>query len=202
MSSRRFDASPKRLQCSLGSTARVALLSGTVCLLRRLGPAPRSAAEERAVGHYDFCENPRCENPDVEAGRKLLELLDVMKKEFERTANPVHAWEAWRFCRECSLPIPDWVISYLDRSGEAIQAIGDGRVAPVRHWQGDALKRRKGPPRSRQAKGRRLQCHLESIGVHSGPPREASCAQTGGERPERLPRGAVRCHQDAAGKQP
>ena len=61
---------------------------------------PGAPREERAVAHYDLCDEYRCEYPDVEVGRKLFELLDEKKTNFERTGSPVEAWDAWHFCRE------------------------------------------------------------------------------------------------------
>ena len=83
------------------------------------------------MGHYDYCENSSCENPDAEAAQGLLGMLDQKRKRFQETENPVDAWEAWRFCRESHLPIPDWVVSYLDRCAAFV---GDLATDPYREW--------------------------------------------------------------------
>ena len=45
------------------------------------------------MGHYDFCERQPCESPDDEAGRKLLAILDVMRKEYAETHDGNAAFE-------------------------------------------------------------------------------------------------------------
>jgi len=41
------------------------------------------------------------------------EALEIL---FEKDQNPLYAWRAYQNCREHKIPIPDWVLAYLDSS--------------------------------------------------------------------------------------
>ncbi len=43
-------------------------------------------------------------------GPEALEIL------FKKDQNPLYAWRAYQNCREHKIPIPDWVLAYLDSS--------------------------------------------------------------------------------------
>lgn len=65
-------------------------------------------------------------------------LLAEMEAEYQQTDNPMAVWAAWRLCRDTSggfgLPLPPWVIAYLD-----------GFATKLRYWQD------RGPPADRLA---------------------------------------------------
>jgi hypothetical protein len=50
----------------------------------------------------------------VERRKAWLRYLD---SEFQKTKNPLCAWDARSLAREWGLPTPEWVESYLDRAG-------------------------------------------------------------------------------------
>tara|TARA_Y100000815_G_scaffold22236_1_gene18864 strand:- start:24 stop:686 length:663 start_codon:yes stop_codon:yes gene_type:complete len=41
------------------------------------------------------------------------EALEIL---FQKDQNPLYAWRAYQNCREHKIPIPDWVLAYLDSS--------------------------------------------------------------------------------------
>lgn len=42
------------------------------------------------------------------------EYLEALGRLFEDEGNPTLPWEAWRWARNYRLPVPDWVLGYLD----------------------------------------------------------------------------------------
>jgi hypothetical protein len=44
----------------------------------------------------------------------------VLKEDFEKTGNPVIAWGAYHYARTLRMPIPEWVLAYLDKSAELL----------------------------------------------------------------------------------
>jgi hypothetical protein len=53
---------------------------------------------------------------------------DHFREGFEETENPVHAWEGWRFYRRSRLPLPEWMLLYLDRCAEVVDRLSGGAV--------------------------------------------------------------------------
>jgi hypothetical protein len=49
--------------------------------------------------------------------------IRVLEREYTDTGSPLYVWMAWNRAREASLPIPDWVASYLDAAAEKLLAI-------------------------------------------------------------------------------
>ena len=60
------------------------------------------------------------------------ELLDALSRIqfgpygtfFELTGNGTHAWRVYKLARQKHLPVPDWVLTYLDGCAERITAAG------------------------------------------------------------------------------
>jgi hypothetical protein len=53
-------------------------------------------------------------------------LLDMMRRKVVEEKNPLHAWEGYKLARYLNVPIPEWVLEYLDTCAVAL---GDGRDA-------------------------------------------------------------------------
>jgi len=49
--------------------------------------------------------------------------IRVLEREYSDTGSALYVWKAWNRVREASLPIPDWVASYLDAAAEKLLAI-------------------------------------------------------------------------------
>jgi hypothetical protein len=47
--------------------------------------------------------------------RKVAErLLDAHRRSYEQTRNPIDAWRGYYECRTGDVPLPEWVLKYLD----------------------------------------------------------------------------------------
>ena len=46
--------------------------------------------------------------------------LEYLCAEYEKTNNPLYAWDARSLAREWGLPVPAWVEEYLDRAGKTL----------------------------------------------------------------------------------
>jgi len=53
----------------------------------------------------------------------LLEQFDLHRQHFERTKNPVFAWQCIGLCFELNLEFPDWVLTYLKSSTAAVLSV-------------------------------------------------------------------------------
>jgi hypothetical protein len=42
-------------------------------------------------------------------------LLEQLHNKFVKDANPLHVWQAYQWVRQFGLPVPDWVMAYLDQ---------------------------------------------------------------------------------------
>ncbi len=46
--------------------------------------------------------------------------LDGFKLDYEETGNPLAVWDAYQFVRENSLPLPEWILKYLDGTAKRL----------------------------------------------------------------------------------
>ena len=81
-------------------------------LAPRLGPVPSERCGERAAVPL---------NDDLIDQRDKSEDVERCRRDFEKTGNPLYAWEAWGVVRftwrselHQSLAVPDWLGKYLD----------------------------------------------------------------------------------------
>lgn len=51
------------------------------------------------------------------------ELVEVERRCFKETGNPMHAWAAFRLARVVGSPIPDWVLKYLDQCSRELLSL-------------------------------------------------------------------------------
>ncbi|MEQ1955957.1 hypothetical protein [Mesorhizobium sp. CN2-181] len=49
--------------------------------------------------------------------------IEVERRAFMETSNPMHVWAAFRFARVVRAEIPDWVIAYLDLASKRLLAL-------------------------------------------------------------------------------
>lgn len=49
--------------------------------------------------------------------------IEVERRAFMETSNPMHVWAAFRFARVVKAEIPDWVITYLDLASKRLLAL-------------------------------------------------------------------------------
>ena len=76
--------------------------------------------------------------------------LDEEHRRFTATNNGVFAWEAYRVARAARVPVPGWVLSYLDRCARGLcGATGTREVADAL-----GLATRGGPPPSKKTQAR------------------------------------------------
>ena len=61
-----------------------------------------------------------------------LRALDGFRLDYEETGNPLAAWDAFLFARENNLPLPEWVLKYLD--GTARRLLRADNNASVLGW--------------------------------------------------------------------
>ena len=65
--------------------------------------------------------------PDID-GRLLLEAISIaylarLERDYTvHSCNPAFAWEAYAVARKASLPVPEWVLAYLDESARRVTA--------------------------------------------------------------------------------
>ena len=52
---------------------------------------------------------------------------EVLKVLFDEKQNPLYVWRAYHNCREHKIPIPDWVLTYLDSSAGELLDIVDSK---------------------------------------------------------------------------
>lgn len=50
-------------------------------------------------------------------------LVEVERRCFLDTGNPMHVWAAYRMARVADAPIPDWVLRYFDICGDRLLAL-------------------------------------------------------------------------------
>jgi len=51
------------------------------------------------------------------------EMLEVEKRCFVETGNPMHVWAAYSLARVCDAPMPDWVMRYFDMAARNLLAL-------------------------------------------------------------------------------
>ncbi len=55
-------------------------------------------------------------------------VLRNMKDRYQADPNPLYAWQAYALCRERGMPVPEWVLKYLDTAvGDILQIQDDGK---------------------------------------------------------------------------
>ncbi|MCG8097264.1 MAG: hypothetical protein JAZ17_27190 [Candidatus Thiodiazotropha endolucinida] len=47
--------------------------------------------------------------------KSLVKLIAEQYEVYRKTNNPLYIWQAYSMCREVDLPIPDWILEYLDQ---------------------------------------------------------------------------------------
>lgn len=52
-------------------------------------------------------------------------LLDTLEEHYNKSNNPLHAWEAFQTCREFGMPPPNWVLNYFDRIADNLETFRD-----------------------------------------------------------------------------
>ena len=52
--------------------------------------------------------------------RQKKRSLDGFRLDYEETGNPLAVWDAYLFVRENSLPLPEWILKYLDGAARRI----------------------------------------------------------------------------------
>ena len=75
------------------------------------------------MDHYHPCDSDDCRHAFKELPDHIRNWYEHRRQEYERTRNPVYAWNEWRQCRTDGTPIPEWVVSYFDRCAEAVHQI-------------------------------------------------------------------------------
>jgi hypothetical protein len=50
-------------------------------------------------------------------------LIEVERRCYLESGNAMHVWAAYAFARAVDAPLPDWVMSYLDRCGRNLMAL-------------------------------------------------------------------------------
>ena len=51
-------------------------------------------------------------------------VIEVARDAYERDGNPLDVWSAYCEARESGLPVPDWILTYLDRCAVALLNLG------------------------------------------------------------------------------
>jgi hypothetical protein len=104
---------------------------------------------------------------DERAGLRAIhqQWLEFEEQEFQRTGNPVYAWGAYRTARAARLPVPDWVLGYLDGAADMLARLAlepPANVAPaVAEALGFVAKGQKG--RGSRRCGRIAARHMRGI---------------------------------------
>jgi hypothetical protein len=54
-------------------------------------------------------------------------LIEDLKDYYEKLGNPLFVWEAYQVARKWDIPLPDWVLKYLDEAAEGLlyQPVGE-----------------------------------------------------------------------------
>jgi hypothetical protein len=47
-------------------------------------------------------------------------LIEEMKEQYENEKNPLFVWEAYQIARKWDIPLPEWVLKYLDDAAEEL----------------------------------------------------------------------------------
>lgn len=58
----------------------------------------------------------------------LNRILDVHRKRFEHSGNPLSAWDAFLLARWWKEPIPEWVLAYFEEAAEKLCKIPQGKI--------------------------------------------------------------------------
>ena len=67
-----------------------------------------------------------------------------------RTGNPIHLWSVYLLARQGGVPIPDWVLEYLDKAARVLTA-PNGPTSPTAVADALGLATKGGPSKTRQA---------------------------------------------------
>ena len=60
------------------------------------------------------------------------DLVAIYRAQYGLTGlNPVFAWRAFRYCRIRRMPVPDWVLQYLDGAADGLWKIEDEQPSEV-----------------------------------------------------------------------
>jgi hypothetical protein len=58
--------------------------------------------------------------------------IEAMRRQFETEGNPLYAWDAFAWARSDGLPVPEWVLVYMDQAAKALGSLvnqaGEGRA--------------------------------------------------------------------------
>ena len=79
---------------------------------------PAIDAMSREKPEHNFLV-PLSDWPEIQKNSFLAFSLlrpEALETLFEKDQNPLYAWRAYQNCREHKIPIPDWVLAYLDSS--------------------------------------------------------------------------------------
>jgi hypothetical protein len=114
--------------------------------------------------------------------RRAIVRQDILfdAAEYEKTGNPVHAWDAITSCLAVGLALPEWTRKYLYEAGSQITQLSRSRV-PAKNWIDRAVAKALGlrakgahnPFRDVWRPGHELLIALEVLqchGRHSVPP--------------------------------
>lgn len=56
-------------------------------------------------------------------------ILEAHRKRFEHGGNPLSAWDAFLLARRMKEPIPEWVLAYFEKAGEALCKLPKGKTS-------------------------------------------------------------------------
>ena len=68
--------------------------------------------------------------------KKRESFLEVFREDFEKTGNPLAAWDAYLLAREDGKPVPEWVLEYFDMVGKRLLKTSKHKATDLPHCLG------------------------------------------------------------------
>lgn len=72
------------------------------------------SVEEKIKSHFEQIEVIR---------RQQKRVLEGLRIDYEKTLNPLAAWDAFLFAQELNVPIPEWVLKYLRSTAKLLMRV-------------------------------------------------------------------------------